>query len=146
MNCFWEFGEGIQSSCNTCEQPQLTVIDQSEVILTLTDAFGCAATDTLIIGAEKIRDVWMPNVLTPNGDGVNDVLYLQGRANASFKNFKVFDRWGQEVFFRNSGEINQEMDGWMGKNVEVGVYYWTAEIVYPDQSVEPKQGVITLLK
>ncbi|MEM9719633.1 MAG: gliding motility-associated C-terminal domain-containing protein [Bacteroidota bacterium] len=147
---FWEVDSLLKLDCNTCEQPLLTALGPGKVVLTLTDVFGCSATDTLFIDVEKIRDVWMPNVFTPNGDGINEILYLQGTALANFRNFRVVDRWGQQVFFREEGTINQKNEGWdgvrRGNSLDGGVYYWSIEVLYPDQSVEIMQGVVTLLQ
>ena len=141
----WETDSTLLLDCNTCEQPVLTALGPGKVVLTLTDVFGCTATDTLFIDVEKIRDVWMPNVFTPNGDGINEILYLQGTALADFRNFRVVDRWGQQVFFKDVGSINQKMDGWKGEKAKSGVYYWGVEIIYPDNSREQKTGHVTLV-
>ena len=146
----WEVEEGIELDCDDCPNPVATVSQSANVVVTLTDANGCIATDTLFIEAGKIRDVWMPNVFSPNGDGINDILYLQGRALADFRNFRIVDRWGQQVFQRDQGRIDQAIEGWDGKKggntVQSGVYYWSVEIIYPDGSTEARQGFVTLVQ
>lgn len=146
----WEVEEGIELDCSDCPNPIATVSQSANVIVTLTDANGCIATDTLFIEAGKIRDVWMPNVFSPNGDGINDVLYLQGRALAEFRNFRIVDRWGQQIFWREQGQIDQNASGWDGKKggntVQSGVYYWSVEVMYPDGSTEARQGFVTLVQ
>ena len=60
------------------------------------------------------------DVLTPNGDGVNDVLDLGTHAGAV--RLAVYDRWGAEVF-TDSGYSN----GWGAEGLPEGVYWYVAE-------------------
>ena len=60
------------------------------------------------------------DVLTPNGDGVNDVLDLGTHAGAV--RLAVYDRWGAEVF-TDSGYSN----GWRAEGLPEGVYWYVAE-------------------
>ncbi len=75
--------------------------------------------------------LFVPNIITPNGDGLNDIL-LPGKfpgANpcypVSLKRLRVYSRWGREVF-----NTTDEKEGWTGKDCPVGVYYYFLE--YPD--------------
>jgi gliding motility-associated-like protein len=63
----------------------------------------------------------LPNVFTPNADGINDV-YNVGLPNAEFFELKIFNRWGAEVFSTVNPE--EHWDGTYRKNeCEEGVYY-----------------------
>ena len=63
----------------------------------------------------------VPNGFTPNGDGLNDILYVRGISD--LKDFRIFDRWGSEVF--HTANVT---DGWNGtvdgKSMQTGVYVW----------------------
>ncbi len=65
----------------------------------------------------------MPNIFTPNGDGINDI-YKAKEGYQSLTEFKaiIFNRWGQKLF-----EWNNPAEGWdgkhNGKDVKDGVYY-----------------------
>lgn len=79
------------------------------------------------------ESIQLPNVFTPNSDEVNDLIYFSKIPNKEFFTFfswKVYNRWGQELFVSNSSEI-----GWDGtfenKDVPQGVYYYL--INYSDQ-------------
>jgi len=52
--------------------------------------------------------LFIPNVFTPNGDGVNDSFFVQGLFIKSF-HVKIFDRWGTKVF--ESGSIKEKWSG-----------------------------------
>ncbi len=70
--------------------------------------------DTTITRKVEVRDfTFVPNGFTPNGDGVNDVLFVYG-LNENYRNeLIIYNRWGTEVF-RLDNYSNQE--GWDGKN------------------------------
>ncbi|MCG9909877.1 MAG: gliding motility-associated C-terminal domain-containing protein [Flavobacteriales bacterium] len=70
----------------------------------------------------------VPNIITPNGDGVNDVFYIQGLYPGS--SLYIYNRWGTEVF-RSSNYANN----WQGETktlnmpsqLSEGVYYYILE-------------------
>jgi len=85
----------------------------------------------------------MPNVLTPNGDGVNDVLNLNINSGAiqNFK-FNIINRWGNLVFHSDQASFT-----WNPTSLNPGVYYWLME--YDNEcngtKAQKKKGIITLL-
>ncbi|MCH8555941.1 MAG: gliding motility-associated C-terminal domain-containing protein, partial [Schleiferiaceae bacterium] len=72
----------------------------------------------------------LPNVFTPNGDGINDVFKMISEDNLlNFKDFelKIFNRWGQLLF--QTRERRFQWDGRMnGKELSEGVYFWVIEM------------------
>lgn len=63
----------------------------------------------------------LPNIFTPNGDGINDV-YDVGLSSANFFEVKIINRWGVEVFSTNT--LGATWDGkYNGRECDVGVYY-----------------------
>jgi len=52
--------------------------------------------------------LYIPNVFTPNGDGINDSFFVQGMYIRDF-HIKIFDRWGTKVF--ESGSMKEKWDG-----------------------------------
>ncbi len=70
----------------------------------------------------------LPNVFTPNGDGVNDILIpIDVRSVKSIK-FQIYDRWGSPIYI--SQDITKLWDGNLknGKPAVEGVYYYVADI------------------
>lgn len=61
----------------------------------------------------------IPNVFTPNGDGINDNFEIVGIGQFDRVEILVFNRWGNEVY-RNSNYRNN----WNGLNLNVGTYYY----------------------
>lgn len=137
-------------SCTTCASPIANPVENVTVQVSVTDAFGCSATDSIQLIVDKIRDIQAPNVFTPNQDGTHDEFFLSGEANAVITSFQVFDRWGRIVFQRNSTGLNDPTTGWDGRFgsqlAKEGVYFWAAEVLYADESRERFRGNVTLVR
>jgi gliding motility-associated-like protein len=79
-----------------------------------------------------------PNIVTPNGDGVNDVLFIRNLPEGCEVN--IFDRWGHRVY--HSADYRQD---WNGTGLSDGVFYYS--VVLPDKENEaPHVGYVTLLR
>ena len=82
-------------------------------------------------------DFFVPEGISPNGDGVNDQLYVRGLKSKVFSNPQiiVFNRWGQLVFESGVGYKN-DWDGkasQTGQALPEGVYYLIFK--YADKTV-----------
>jgi gliding motility-associated-like protein len=92
-------------------------------------------------------EVFVPEILTPNGDGSNDILRLQNRSVRSIK-FWVYDRWGIQV--AESTNPDYLWDGnYNGKPVVAGVYFYVLEaeldLLQPGQTFK-RAGRITVIR
>lgn len=64
------------------------------------------------------------NALSPNGDGKNDVFYIEGLQKYTDNTLCVFNRWGNEVLKAKNYE-NDWQGTWNGKDLPDGTYfYW----------------------
>ncbi|RYF24934.1 MAG: DUF11 domain-containing protein [Flavobacteriales bacterium] len=70
--------------------------------------------------AKEIFGLRMPNVITPDGDGKNDVLKIPGIKAYPENTLSVFNRWGNEVWHSNG--VYQE--NWSGEGLNEGTYYY----------------------
>jgi gliding motility-associated-like protein len=104
---------------------------------------GCSVV-TPVVADVYIPDIVIPNTFTPNGDGVNDVFSILINAGIKIKLFKIFNRWGNEVY--HTSDITQYWDG-LSKNtmVPVGVYYWILE-GETDSKRYTRSGSVTVLR
>lgn len=115
-----------------------------------TDAFGCLVRDTVEVYLlpSTEGEGFIPNVFSPNNDGLNDVFEVGGLGLQEFR-MEVFNRWGQLMY-----ESNTPQRGWNGglgnssDKVPDGTYYYV--ISYRDLcSQEPftkRTGHVTLLR
>ncbi len=99
---------------------------------------------------ERSSLIFIPNVFSPNGDGVNDEfrVYVANEVQVLFFELNIFDRWGNQV----SG-FTSTNDFWDGKldnsfmNPGVFVYYYKATIIACGQKVDLfRKGDVTLVK
>ena len=66
------------------------------ITLTVVDQQGCEDSYALVINV-KDPDLIIPNVITPNGDGVNDELVLSEQFFKTYQ-IQIFNRWGHMVY------------------------------------------------
>ncbi len=103
--------------------PSGNIQDDIRYKVKVTTVEGCTDTASVMITVFKGSAVYVPNVFTPNNDGLNDLLkpYLIGIKSLSF--FTVYDRWGKKLFSTNS--MTEGWDGSSaGKKLDSGTYVW----------------------
>ncbi len=147
----WSSSNNFDLDCMDCAQPNLTAIYDNTYYLQLTDTSGCTFRDSIQVLVEPTRQLYMPTIFSPNGDGVNDFFFLQSLSNtATVQQFKVIDRWGNLVFSISDVPINTPELGWDGtfknKPVAAGAYIWVADIMYLDGKVEKRTGSVKVSK
>jgi len=90
------------------------------------------------------KDVFVPNVFTPNGDGKNDMLYVYGNYIDKVE-MHIFNQWGQQI-----AAINDKSQGWDGKHKgtaqPVGVYVYVLKAQLSTGKTVNLKGSITLLR
>jgi gliding motility-associated-like protein len=118
-----------------------------EYFLQLTDSLGCSALFSIVV-EEGAVNFAIPNVFTPNGDGVND--YFNVLSNGSDFNIiacTIYNRWGQLVYDNNTPDTG--WDGTLdGKPQPAEVYFYYILISSGDngQPEQVFQGNVTLLR
>jgi gliding motility-associated-like protein len=95
--------------------------------------------------------VFIPNVFTPNGDGINDLFMVYSAGGvAVIEEMLIFDRWGELVFNRKDALPNLSGYGWdgsfKGKPMNAGVFVYYARIRFLDGTVREFKGDLTLAK
>ncbi|MEZ5046837.1 MAG: choice-of-anchor L domain-containing protein [Chitinophagaceae bacterium] len=105
---------------------------------------GCPQMDSVKIRVIT-QDVFVPNAFSPNGDGKNDEFRITARNLINVQEFRIFNRWGQELFYTN--DIRKGWDGrYKGKLQDNGVYYYMIRVSYPWGKTEFLKGDLTLIK
>ncbi len=90
------------------------------------------------------KDLFVPNVFSPNGDGKNDKLFAYGNYVDKLE-MRIFNQWGEQIIIINS--LNQGWDGThRGKHQPVGVYVYVLKATMTDGRTIQKKGSITLLR
>jgi gliding motility-associated-like protein len=87
----------------------------------------------------------VPNVFTPNNDGLNDTFYPLTNCPLESYEFIIYNRWGQLIF-----NTTKQTDQWNGKfkntDCSDGVYYYTLTYKTPTTPKKNASGTITLLR
>lgn len=90
--------------------------------------------------------LFVPNVITPNQDDLNDLLIVNVDPCWKIEHFTILNRWGNKI--RNYTEAPIVWDGTTdgGKEVAEGTYFWIIEYELPDGEQVSESGFITLIK
>ncbi len=120
--------------------------DISGTITVTPSIGGCiGAAKTYVVTVKPLhKDVFVPNVFSPNGDGKNDILYVYGNYINKLE-MRVFNQWGEQVAY-----INNRGQGWngmqRGKPQPVGVYMYVLKVELTDGRIVNLKGSITLVR
>jgi len=112
----------------------LALTENTQFTVTITDVHtGCMATEKVQIVVEKNVDNLLEfyNGLTPNGDGDNDVWWIDGINKFPNNEILIFNRWGDKIInLKNYDNNNVVWDGKnsQGKRVPDGTYYYLVKI------------------
>jgi gliding motility-associated-like protein len=72
----------------------------------------------------------IPQIITPNGDGINDVWRIEGIDFEDFRNnrVRILNRWGQEVFTASPYRNNWSGENKEGEELPAGTYYYVVDL------------------
>lgn len=124
----------------------ITVTAQQEGLSTQWAQVGSAEADRNIADNEApatvdIIQLAIPNVFTPNGDGVNDAFVIRGIEAFPQHRLVIFNRWGHEIYHSTNYKNN-----WAGGNVSEGTYYYVLEVKTPSGPWQVFKGFVTILR
>ena len=137
----WTPGEFL--SCDTCT----TVIASPNKDITyyavITD--GCYEnTEQFTIYVIDPYIISVPDVFTPNNDGVNDIIYVRGQGIQELIEFRIYNRWGNMVYMSN--DINDGWDGYYkGKLQNTDIYTYVVRIITERGREIEQKGTFHLL-
>jgi gliding motility-associated-like protein len=137
--------------CEDCLDPFAMTLNDTEYFLWITSADGCLQIDSLRVSVDKRRRVYVPNIFSPNGDGLNEFLVPYTGAEADLiQEFLVYDRWGELIYSATDFVPGDENSAWNGlfKNEELnpGIYSWKAVVHFIDDEVETYAGEVSLVR
>jgi gliding motility-associated-like protein len=138
-------------NCNNCPTPILKTNVNQVLKLNANTKYQCTDSAYLEIFAFYQARFKLPNVFTPNGDGLNDYFYLI--AADDIKNIKVLqvlNRWGEIVFETKNARPNDLAFAWngtkKGKDLPQGTYVYYLVFELTDGTTESHKGNITLIR
>jgi gliding motility-associated-like protein len=130
----WDFGNGTNSTLQTppAQHYPMALTDQNYTVrLIIGNNIGCFDTTVQSIKVVSSCYIAIPSAFTPNGDGLNDYLYPLNAYKADNLIFRVFNRFGQEVF--SATDWTKKWDGTInGKPQATGTYVWFLQYTHRD--------------
>lgn len=143
INYEWTPATGL--SCTNCATPIAKPMETTDYCIRVTDANGCEDNACLrIVVIFKCGEIYVPNIISPNGDGQNDEAKVYGNCIDQME-WHIFDRWGNEVFKTSSPD--ETWDGTHNKKgVTEGVYFYWLKIITRQQEIKEMKGSITVIR
>ncbi len=138
-------------NCDTCSIGATLPLHNDGIIkVNIRDEKGCEAQDQILIRVVD-NNYYIPNIFSPNLDGINDIFTVYSDKGAGMVNFlKIYDRWGELIFESRSFEPNNESKGWNGtfngKVLNPGVYVYMTEVQSKNKIKKLLKGSITLIR
>ena len=108
--------------------------------LVARDQFDCAASAD--VSVKLLKQPEIPNVFTPNGDGVNDRWQIRNLKDYPDCRVEIFNRYGQSVYTSTgyTHEWNGELNG---KPLPAGTYYY---IINQKTGLKPLSGFVDIVR
>jgi len=131
----WEFGDDSVSMLKNPNPHTYYIPGEYSAKLTVESALRCI--DSLRFDGIEVDEssLAIPNVFTPNGDGIND-MFMVAKTSLRYISIVIFSRNGTKVYdFYGEGQILKEWDGWDGNvgntsaKASPGVYYYIIKAV-----------------
>ena len=93
------------------------------IVLYVNDSCGYNATAFEVITVLPPCTVIIPNVITPNGDGLNDYFIIANLEHHPNTSVTIFDRWGRKSY--ENANYNNE---WKADNSSDGTYFYVIDV------------------
>ena len=147
----WRWSGSPGLSCVTCPAPQLHVSDDVCISCLAINIYGCVSTDTVCIKTFcPSTQLFVPNAFSPDGDGINDDLLLQGSGIKIIKSFRIFNRWGEVVFEKINFLPGDRAYAWDGKirgnPAPPDVFVYVCEVICEKGLPSIFKGNVAILK
>ncbi len=138
----WSFGDGYSDST---QNPMHNYADSGyyNVNLTVTSAYDCSNGTSKTFHVKPAFNIYIPNSITPNGDGKNDVFLVRGYGITDMEMY-IYDKWGQLIY-----EGFSKDQGWdgrkKGKMQETAVYVYLIKVTDLNDENHIFKGSLTVV-
>jgi gliding motility-associated-like protein len=147
----WEPAD--QLSCTDCKNPRVNAVRSQRYTLTVVDINGCTAVTQILVDIDRNRNIFIPNVFSPNGDGVNDRFQVFSGLGVERIDFlRVYDRWGNMLF--EALDLEPSVDGtnpawdgsFRGETMDPGDFLYLVQVRFLDGQVLLYRGDVVLAR
>ena len=138
-------------TCTHCAFTLLHPLVSTFIMVEVSNDYGCSASDNLHLTVLSAKELEFPNVFSPNGDQINDVIFINDiKSIDQVKLFEVFDRWGNNVFQEKEFPPGSPFNGWDGtfksKPLNPGVYLCRMTALMIDGDTQNFTWDVTLVR
>lgn len=152
-NYTYEWTPATYLSANNIRNPFVYPGGNIEYSMLVTNENGCQAEASVFVSLDANRNVYIPNIFSPNEDGVNDdfrVFTCRGVKSINYA--RLYDRWGG-VVYESADLVPSCLDGvklWDGRRggdrLPSGVYGYIIEITFLDDVTLLYRGDVTVVR
>lgn len=96
-------------------------------MLTVTDMNNCKIESAIIVG-DTCTGIIIHDVITPNGDGINDVWVIEGLQDYPKNTVQLFDKWGNLLYEQKNYNNDWGGRGSNGEQVPDGTYFYLVKL------------------
>ena len=155
-------GSAVIDSCGDCREPGASEFNASCADCAgvpygsarIDDCGQCLPTDhpDFNLACLQGQSVFIPNVFTPNGDGINDVfeVFVDPNLRARISQYSIYDRWGRQLYEARDFELTDRDRWWRGRQGRfpptAGVYVYQIRLAFPAGRTKLYQGTVTMVE
>ncbi|MGM9477963.1 Calx-beta domain-containing protein, partial [Pedobacter sp. GSP4] len=122
--------------------PDPGYVGDDEFTYRVKDAYGYYTNVAAVTLTSNFTGITIPNLFTPNGDGINDTFEIIGLNQFQATELQIVNRWGNEVFHAKGYQNN-----WTGEGLNEGTYYYLLRVKKANSDeFEVYKGYITLIR
>lgn len=138
-------------TCSTCFSALYLPLSTTTVHVAVNTLFGCTLEDKVTINVEEKARAYVPNIFSPNYDGVNDnfEIFLH-RGVSRISSLRVYDRWGNVVYGLSNVPASPGVVNWdgrfEGKMLTPAVFVYVLELELINGKKEILHGNLTLVR
>ena len=123
----------------------IRVNDGNDLVwVTVTNDYNCLSSDSIkILHCSPLNYLFVPNAITPNNDGQNDVWRIRGLQYFPGATITIFDRWGRLIYV-SEPDYPKPWDGQLnGKTLPMDAYYYVIDL---KNGYELLRGSLTIIQ
>lgn len=138
------------NACDQCMERTVETLSDITLVATAIDENGCIREDEITIKLDRSRNVFIPNVFSPNDDNLNDYFVIYSTSIIEIEELSIYDRWGNKVFqnfiFQPNVEVGSWDGMWHGSRMGPAVFTYKAIVRYKDGLNEVLYGDVTVVR
>lgn len=137
INFTWTPSDGL--SCLQCEKPLVQPLKDITYTVVMKDNNNCGFSNNGVfkIIVKPETHFKLPTTFTPNGDGINDVIYVKGWGIKTLETYEIYNRWGELIY--KSSNIEEGWDGYYKGELQNNDVY-AYKVIGTSWKVDPSTG------